>query len=74
MLGPRGARRVRWVGRCQEVSAPGMHLGDGGAQMGILFAGRRQRVFRWDSVLFPKAFWRIDYKSLKFTFSVFRRY
>ena len=28
----------------------------------ILFTGRRQRVFRWDSLLFPKAFWRIRYK------------
>ena len=25
----------------------------------ILFAGRWQRVFRWDLLLFPKAFWRI---------------
>ena len=25
----------------------------------ILFAGRWQWVFRWDSLLFPKAFWRI---------------
>ena len=42
----------------------------------ILFAGRWQRVFRWDSLLFPKAFWRIRYKRLKFTFtfSVFRLY
>ena len=43
---------------------------------GILFTGRRQRVFSWDSLLFPKAFWRIRYKRLKFmfTFSVFRLY
>ena len=43
---------------------------------GILFAGCWQRVFRWDSLLFPKAFWRIRYKRLKFmfTFSVFWLY
>ena len=42
----------------------------------ILFAGRWQRVFRWDSLLFSKAFWRIRYKRLKYTFtlSVFRIY
>ena len=34
MLGPRGARRARWVGRCEEVSAPGMRAGNGGAQLG----------------------------------------
>ena len=28
----------------------------------ILFAGRRPPVFRWDSLLFPKAYWRIRYK------------
>ena len=33
MLGPRGARRARWVGRCEEVSAPGMRAGNGGAQL-----------------------------------------
>ena len=31
----------------------------------ILFADRRQRVFRWDSLLFPKVYWRIRYKRLK---------
>ena len=30
--------------------------------LGILFAGRRQRVLGQDSVLLPKAFWRISYK------------
>ena len=34
MLGPRGARRALLVGRCEEVSAPGMRAGDGGAQIG----------------------------------------
>ena len=34
MLGPRGARRARWVSRCEEVSAPGMRTGNGGAQFG----------------------------------------
>ena len=33
MLGPLSARRVRWVGRCEEVSAPGMRVGNGGAQL-----------------------------------------
>ena len=32
-LGPRGARRARWVGRCEEVSAPGMRAGNGGTQL-----------------------------------------
>ena len=36
----------------------------------ILFAGHRQRVLRWDSLLFPKAFWRIRYKRLKCTFTL----
>ena len=42
----------------------------------ILFAVQWQRVFRWDYLLFPKAFWRIRYKRLKYTFtlSVFRIY
>ena len=42
----------------------------------ILFTGRWQRVFRWDSLRFPKAFWRIRYKRLKctFTLSVFGIY
>ena len=35
----------------------------GAHSSGILFAGRRQRVFWRDSVLFPKAFWRIGYKG-----------
>ena len=34
MLGPRGACRARWVGRCAEVSAPGVRAGNGGAQLG----------------------------------------
>ena len=34
MLVPRGARRARWVGRCEELSAPGMHVGNGGTQLG----------------------------------------
>ena len=34
MLGPRGARRARWVGRCEEVSAPGMRAGNAGTQLG----------------------------------------
>ena len=33
MLGPRGACRERWVGRCAEVSAPGMRAGNGGPQL-----------------------------------------
>ena len=39
MLVPRGARRVRWVGRCEEVSAPGMRAGNGGAQLGDTVRG-----------------------------------
>ena len=48
----------------------------GAHSSGIQFVGCWQRVFRWDSLLFPKAFWRIRYKSLKctFTFSVFGIY
>ena len=53
---------------------PGCARVTGEHSSGILFAGRRQRVFRWDSVLFSKAFWRVGYKRLKFTFSVFRLY
>ena len=34
MLGPRGARQARWVGRCGEVCAPGMLAGNGGTQLG----------------------------------------
>ena len=34
MLGPRGARRALCLGRCGEVSAPGMRMGNGGAQLG----------------------------------------
>ena len=34
MLGPQGARRARWVGRCEEVSAPGMRADGGGAELG----------------------------------------
>ena len=61
-LGLPGVRRERWVRRCEGVSALGMHAGDGAQSSVILFTGRRQRVFRWDSLLFPKAFWRIRYK------------
>ena len=39
MLGPRGARRARWVGRCEEVSAPRMLVGNGGAQLGDTVRG-----------------------------------
>ena len=34
MLGPRGARRARWVSRCEELSASGMRAGNGGTQLG----------------------------------------
>ena len=53
-----------------------MRAGDGAHSSGIQFTGHQQRVFRWDSLLFPKAFWRIRYKRLKFTFtfSVFGLY
>ena len=34
MLGPRGARRAQWVGRCEELSEPGMRAGNGGTQLG----------------------------------------
>ena len=37
------------------------------------FAGRQQPVFRWDSLPFPEAFWRIRLKST-FMFSVFGLY
>ena len=33
MLAPRGARRARWVGRCGDVSVPGMRAGNRGAQL-----------------------------------------
>jgi len=74
-LGPPGVR----VGRGGSAGVKGsLLLGCawvmGAHSSGILFAGPRQRVFRWDSVLFPKAFWRVGYKRLKFTFSVFRLY
>lgn len=39
MLGPRGARRARWVGRCGEVSVPGMCEGNGGTQLGVPVRG-----------------------------------
>ena len=72
LLGPQGVCRERWVRRCEGVSAPVM----GAESSVILFAGRWQRVFRWDSLLFTKAFWRIRYKRLKctFTLSVFGIY
>ena len=34
MLGPRGEPRARWVGRCEEVSVPGMRAGNGGTELG----------------------------------------
>ena len=34
MLGLRGARRARWVSRCEELSAPGMRAGNGGTELG----------------------------------------
>ena len=33
-MGPRGAHRARWIGRCEEVSAHGMCAGNGGTQLG----------------------------------------
>ena len=69
-LGPPGFDWVRWACRCEGVSAPGMHVGVWAQSSGILFAGPWQWVFRWDSLLFPKAFWRIRYKRLKFTFII----
>lgn len=74
-VGPPGAR----VGRAGPAGVkrsllPGCARVLGAHSPGILFAGRRQRVFRWDSVLFPKAFWRVGYKRVQFTFSVFRLY
>ena len=80
----RGARNWgRWVCVGSAVSAGvkgsllwGCVLVMGAHSSVILFAGRWQRVFRWDSLLFSKAFWRIRYKRLKctFTLSVFGIY
>ena len=39
MLGLQGARRARWFGRCEELSAPGMRAGNGGAQLGVPVRG-----------------------------------
>ena len=39
MLRPRGARWTQWVGRCEEVSAPGMRAGNVGTQLGDPFRG-----------------------------------
>ena len=69
-----GARRV-CVGSTGSAGVKGSLLWGCVPVMGaqgsvILFAGRRQRVFRWDSLLFPKAFWRIRYKRLKCTFTL----
>ena len=33
MLRPRGARWAQWVGRCEELSVPGMHVDNGAAQL-----------------------------------------
>ena len=33
MLRPRGARWTQWVGRCEELSVPGMHVDNGAAQL-----------------------------------------
>ena len=64
-LGPPGAR-VGSGGSADVKGSllPGCARVTGEHSSGILFAGRRQRVFRWDSVLFPKAFWRVGYKRL----------
>ena len=46
MMGLWGARRARWVGRCEEVSTLGMRAGNGVAQLGDPDrAGRWQLVF-----------------------------
>ena len=58
-LGPPGVCQERWVRRCEGVSALEYMLVMGAHSLVILFAGRWQRVLRWDSLLFPKAFWRI---------------
>ena len=39
MLVSRSARRARWFGRCEEVSAPGMRAGNVGTQLGDPFRG-----------------------------------
>ena len=63
MLGPRGARRSRWVSRCEELSAPGMRAGNGGAQLGDPVRGPPAAGVLTGLVLFPKDFWRISYKG-----------
>ena len=63
MLGPRCARRARWVGRCGEVSAPGMPAGNGGVQLGDPVRGPTAEGVLTGLVLFPTAFWRIGYKG-----------
>ena len=63
MLGPRGARRARWVGRCGEVCAPGMLSGNGGAQLGDPVRGPPAAGVLTGLVLFPKDFCRIGYKG-----------
>ena len=68
--GPPGVRREHWVRRCKGSLLWGCVPVMGAQGSVILFAGRRQRVFRWDSLLFPKAFWRIRYKRLKCTFTL----
>lgn len=68
------ARRARWARGCEAISAPGMRAGAGGAQPGDPVRWPPAAGVRWDSVLFPKAFWRVGYKRVQFTFSVFRLY
>ena len=63
MLRPRGAPRARWVGRCGEVSAPGMCAGNGGAQLGGPVRWPPAAGALTGLLLFPKAYWRIGYKG-----------
>ena len=77
-----GAAKEREIGACRVCVGSTGSAGVKGSRlwgcvpvMGaqgsvILFAGRRQWVLRWDSLLFPKAFWRIRYKGLKCTFTL----
>ena len=63
MLGPRGARRARWVRRCEELSAHGRRAGNGGAQLGDPVRGPPAAGDLTGLVLFPKDFCRIGYKG-----------
>ena len=60
MLRPRGARWAQWVGRCEELSVPGMRAGNGGTQLGDPVHGPPAA-----GVLtgLRKAFWSIGYKG-----------